>query len=73
MVQATYFVKWFSPSLTVMYGGYGGFNTGIGLGFNLGKGYRFSAETLLNEGWIAPKNASGIGVSVKFYKAFTRK
>jgi hypothetical protein len=56
-----------------MYGGYGGFNTGIGLGFDLGKGYRFSAETLLNEGWLVPKSASGIGVGFRFYKSFFRK
>lgn len=72
-IHATYFIKWFSPSLAIMYGGYGGFNTGISLGFNLGKGYRFSAETLLNEGWLLPKSASGIGVGFRFYKSFFRK
>jgi hypothetical protein len=72
-IHATYFIKWFSPSLSIMYGGYGGFNTGISLGFDLGKGYRFSAETLLNEGWLVPKSASGIGVGFRFYKSFFRK
>ncbi|UPT66580.1 MAG: hypothetical protein M0D57_19355 [Sphingobacteriales bacterium JAD_PAG50586_3] len=72
-VQVGYTLKWFMPSLTVMYGGYGGFNTGLGLGFNFGKGYRLLAETLLNEGWIVPKSASGIGVGVRFYKSFFRK
>lgn len=71
-VQATYFVKWFSPSLTLMYGGYGGFNTGIGMGFNFGKGYSLIVESLLNEGWLAAKNASGMGFGVKFYKSFRR-
>jgi hypothetical protein len=72
-LQATYFIRWFSPSLTVLYGGYGGFNTGIGLGFDLGKGFRISAETLLNEGWLAPNSANGIGVGFRFYKSFLRK
>lgn len=73
-VQARYKVsKFFSPSLTVMYGGYGGFNTGLGLNFNFGKGYSLSLESLLNEGLIVPKNASGIGFGVRFYKSFLRK
>lgn len=71
-VQATYMGKWFVPSLSVMYGGYGGFNTGIGAGFLFGKGYSLYIESMLNEGWIAPRNASGLGVGVKFYKSFYR-
>lgn len=72
-VQARYKVsKFFSPALTVMYGGYGGFNTGLGFNFNFGKGYSLSLESLLNEGLIVPNNASGIGFGVRFYKSFFR-
>lgn len=71
--RAAYMGKHIVPSLSVMYGGFGGFNTGIGVGFIFGKGYSLYIDSMLNEGWIAANKASGLGVGLKFYKSFYYK
>lgn len=73
-VETAYSIsKVFTPFITLQYGGYGGFNTGIGMRFNTNNGYSFYIESLYNEGWIAPKKASGLGVMLKLSKSFRSK
>ncbi len=74
MVNATYKIGRISPYLNIMYGGYGGFNTGVGLGLSLGKNRStyIILESVFNEGWIAGNNASGLGFGFKLYQSFYR-
>lgn len=73
-INATYKLGRVSPYLNVMYGGYGGFNTGIGLGLSLGKkrSTLIIVESSVNEGWIAANKASGLGFGFKLYQSFYR-
>lgn len=54
-----YFTKRFLISATAGYGGYGGFNSGVGLGLNVGKGFSLYAGSSNLEGFIVPSKVAG--------------
>lgn len=67
---SVYFNKNFMTSVTIGYGGYAGFNCGIGLGANLGGGFSIFAGSNNLEGYIATSKTAGRAAYFSIIKNF---
>ena len=65
-----YFNKLVMFSATIGYGGYGGFNSGIGIGVNTKKGYSFYTGSSNIEGFISPSKTAGRAAYFSILKNF---
>ena len=65
-----YFNNYFMISATVGYGGYGGFNSGIGLGAHARRGFSLYIGTTNLEGFIAPSHTAGRAAYFSIIKNF---
>jgi hypothetical protein len=65
-----YFNKYFMISATIGYGGYGGFNSGLGLGIKTKSGIALYAGTNNFEGFIAPSEFAGRAAYLSIIKHF---